>query len=264
MSNEPRITAVIPAKNEAHRIKDCLDALRGFAQQVIVVDDGSTDETVGIAESLGADVVHAQRDGRPLDWLNTLGFKAATGDWILRIDADEHLTPTLARELRRVALSGEYTGVRFPRKNMMFGGWARHGGWFVSDQLRFFRRDAWDDQWDCKVHTQVPVRGPILRLPAREAFATVHHDYQSIRQFVKRSLMNYAHQDALERFLDGQRFSARRALIQPTRKFLGRYFVRQGFRDGRRGLVLAMLLAVYELCTEFYLWDCDREAKPCG
>ena len=57
---------------------------------------------------------------------------------------------------------------------------------------------------------------------------------------------------------------ARRALIQPTRKFLGRYFVRQGFRDGRRGLVLAMLLAVYELCTEFYLWDCDREAKPCG
>lgn len=256
------ITAVAKAKNEARQIADCIESVKNLATEVIVVNDMSEDDTAGIARRLGARVVDAESKDGMINELDKIGFEAASGDWILRIDADERMTPTLARRLREVAESGRYAGVRFARKNIMFGGWVKHGGWFRSDQLRFFRADAWDRGWQFEdIHSQVPVRGDILTLPAKPALATIHLDYDSVCQFVKRTLFGYARTEAEVMICSGVRFSPFRLVFKPLKRFIGRYLVRQGFRDGWRGLILAALLAAYDVCIEANLWDLERRDR---
>jgi len=264
--SQPTISVVIPVRNEAVRLPACLAALEGFADEIVIVDDRSTDDSAAVAREFGASVVSApvcQGERQTVEAVTMEGFKHASCDWVLRIDADEHMTSTLAEKLLEVIESQACDGVCFARKNMMFGDWARHGGWFVSDQLRFFRRKSLDLNSEWRIHEPAPVCGTIVSLPKHEDYATVHHDYQSIHQFVDRSLFKYAYQEATERFKQGRRFSIARAVLKPVKRAVGRYVVRQGFRDGRRGLVLAMLLGAYEMCVEFYLWDQERGEVPC-
>ena len=255
-----KVTAVIKARNETRQLKDCLDSLKNFATEIIIVDDNSDDGTADLARSLGAKVITiANRGDRPLEWLDTHGFKAAEGDWIVQMDADERMTPLLAAKLSGIAVTGAYSGVRFARRNIIWGAWIRYGGWFVADQLRFFKRSAFDESWDCGIHTQPLIKGEIRTLPAHENFATIHLDYDNVEQFVRRTLLNYAKTEALMQYRGGKRFSMVRLVVKPWVKLVGRYIVRQGFRDGVRGLALAVFLALYAFIIEMHLWDFARK-----
>lgn len=256
------ISAVIKARNEEDQIALAIDSLEGFAGEVIVVDDASEDSTAEIARLHGAHVIQAKSREGMINELDKIGFESAKGNWILRMDADERMTTTLAQKLFSIAVDGRWNGVRFARKNIMFGKWVRYGGWFQSDQLRFFRSEAWDRQWFwADIHSQVPVQGPILTLPAEEAFATLHYDYRSVLQFFHRSIVGYASNEAQVKFSSGVRSSFMRIVIKPIRRFLGRYLIRQGFRDGWHGFILAALLAIYDFAIEAYLWDLERQYR---
>lgn len=262
------ISVVIKARNEERRIAACIGSVRGWADEILLVDDGSTDATAAIAQAEGARILPARSRERMINELDYIGFEHATGSWILRMDADEHMTPTLADALRNAAEGGKVNGVRFARKNILFGAWVRWGGWFKNDQLRFFRADAWDRTWAWEdIHSQVPVPEPILTLPLKADFATIHDDYDSVRHFVLRSLDAYAYHEALVAHRRGRAPSAGRMLLRPCKRFLGRYLLRQGFRDGWRGLVVAMLLGMYDACIEAHLWDLHRQPRtppaPC-
>jgi len=255
------ITAVIKARNEAAQIADCIKSLEGFAAEIIVVNDMSTDDTVAIASAAGAKIINAESKNGMIDVLDEIGFEAAASDWILRIDADERMTPTLAQALKNAAASGRYAGARYARKQIMFGKWVRNGGWFRNDQLRFFRADSWERNWSCEVHSQVSVKGSIFTLPLQECYATIHHDYNTVDKFIQRTLKNYALAEAYVALANGRRFSALRMVFKPIKRFLGRYLIRQGFRDGARGLILAGLLAAYDFCIEANLWDLQRKSN---
>lgn len=261
----PTVSAIIKAKNESHQIGACIHSLDGLADEVIVVDDRSSDGTSALALAAGAIVIAGcSRDGH-INALDRLGFDTATGQWLLRLDADERMTPTLASELKRHAKHGSIDGVRFARQNIMFGAWARYGGWFKADQLRFFRRSSWDKSetgWEQSLHDHPTVRGNIVSLPEVADYATVHYDYDSVPEFASRSLEKYARTDAHVRYQLGFRFSAIRLVWRFPRTFLGRYLLRRGFKDGRRGLVLAALLAMYDCMIEINLWDLDRPQGP--
>ncbi|MBN1258073.1 MAG: glycosyltransferase family 2 protein [Planctomycetes bacterium] len=258
MSSGQGITLVIKARNEAGQILDCIESARCLADEIILVDDASDDHTVQLAEQAGARAISARsRDGM-VDELDRIGFEAASGEWILRLDADERLTPSLAAKLRELAVTGQYDGISFARKNIMFGRWVRHGGWFKNDQTRFFRSSAWDRGWTCEPHLQPEIKGKVLRLPLREEYATIHYDYDSIAEFIQRTLLGYARTEALLAFRKNRQPSALRIVGKPLKRFLGRYFLRQGFRDGWRGFILAALLAGYDLCIESFLWDFHR------
>lgn len=262
-----RVSAVIKARNEEHQIASSIQAARLLADEVIVVDDRSTDGTARVAVEAGARVIAAESHHGFINELDRIGFEAATGEWMLRLDADERLTEGLANALKAVADEGTYSGVRFARRNIMFGAWARHGGWFRADQLRFFRRDAWrrhERGWERDLHGHPDVEGPILTLPEHPDYATIHLDYDDVPQFAERTLYRYARTEALDRFRRGARFSVLRLFLRPLRRFLGRYVVRQGFRDGRRGLVLAVLLATYDVMIELNLWDVGRAESVGG
>jgi (heptosyl)LPS beta-1,4-glucosyltransferase len=256
----PKISAVIKVRNEAGQIEACIKSLEGFATEIIVVDDESTDTTAALAAQLGARVIPVKRGDRCMDTLDVIGFHATAGDWLLRLDADERMVPTLAGKLKEIARSGSYDAVRYARKNIMFGAWARHGGWFRS-HMTFFRRSAWDGVSPARPHTPVGVSGRMLFLPEKEEFATIHFDYLEVHEFVLRSLWKYSLTDAKERYLVGQRFSPFALLWRPLRSFLGHCVIRQGFRDGNRGLILAGLLAAYDFCIQANLWDIGRRCE---
>lgn len=259
MSEKPRITVVIPVLNEEKQIADCIASVKGFASEVIIVDDGCTDRTVEIATGLGARRIPGREPDDPNETYYKIGYTAATGDWILGIDADERMVPSLAERLLQVAKEGKYDGVMFARKNMIFGKWIRYGGWFKNDQMRFFRATAWDREWDCIIHSTVPVKGEILTLPLEERFSTIHLDYDTVDEFVERTLHRYALREAREGYACGKRASICKALLRPVKRIMGRYFLRQGFRDGVHGLLLALLLGAYDFCIEANLWDIQRQ-----
>src|SRR5690348_13458869 len=121
------LSVVVIARNEEARIEDCLRSLAGVADEIVLVDDGSTDRTVAIAESFGARVLSRAFDtaARQMNF----GVRAARGRWILIIDADERLTPELAEEIRQTVDGPEvHQAYYFPRRNIVFGCWLRHGG----------------------------------------------------------------------------------------------------------------------------------------
>ncbi len=256
------ITACIKAKNEEANLPACLESLHGFADEIVVVNDGSTDRTAIIACEAGARVVEARsRDGN-INELDLIGFQAAKCDWLMRLDADERIHPELGKRLRAVAEEGRYAGVRFARKLVFFGAWVRHGGWFVSDQLRFFRADAWDRNWRWQdLHSQAPVHGEILTLPAREELATEVIAYHEVQQFIHRTLWKYAMNEAMVFHERGVRFSPRTLMLKPLTRFFGRMLIKQGFRDGWRGLILNAMISFYPFCIQAILWDLERHKR---
>lgn len=255
-----QVSAVIKARNESANISECIRSLRGLADEVIVVDDHSSDDTANLARIAGARVLIGKPHGGDINKLDVQGFLECKGRYVLRLDADERMTPGLAHQLRAVAEEGKYAGVRYPRRYWFFDGWLDHGGWFRSEQLGFFRSDSWDRSWNCDIHSQVPVRGEILTLPVDPAACMLHYDYDSVGEFVERSLLKYARLEAAERIREGHRLGLLAVSKLVFRRSLGRYVLRRGYRDGARGAVVAGLLGAYEICVAAYAWDLARES----
>src|SRR6266436_1019768 len=135
------VSVIILTYNEEVNLPACLDSLKGLACEVFVVDSGSTDRTVEIARLCGAEVAfhEFQTQAQQLNWaLDHLSFK---GDWLLRMDADERLTPELAQELatRLPTFPSEITGLYIKRRTYFMGRWIRHGGYYPTWILRVWR-----------------------------------------------------------------------------------------------------------------------------
>lgn len=260
------VTAVIKARNEAEQIEQAIASAGLLADHVLVVDDHSTDETARLAAAAGARVISGHPHGGRIDLLDRQGFAAVTGGWILRMDADERLTPALAERLREVVEArADAAGVRYARRYWMFGAPVTFGGWLRPQQVGLFRADRWERNWTAACHSQVPVNGPILTVDPDGGAWMEHYDYEAVSEFVTRSLSGYAAVDAAERYAAGQRFRSRDVVWWPFRKIAGRLVVRGGHRDGARGWVLAALLAAYDISVLAHLWDLERrEARRPG
>ena len=255
---DSRITVVIKARNEEGQIAEAIASANLITSEVIVVDDSSSDGTVRIATEVGAKVISGIQHGGMIDKLDYQGFSMVRDGWILRMDADERITSDLARELIASVSDTKVSAVSYARLNFMFGEFVKHGGWFRPNTVGFFRADAWDKSWDCSLHSQVPIVGSIKSIDPSSAFM-LHLDYLNIREFVVRSLSNYAHFEAVELKKQGKELRVIEIIFKPLRRFVGRYFLRLGFLDGFRGFWLASLLAVYDFLTLAYLWDLSRE-----
>ncbi|MGW3742123.1 glycosyltransferase family 2 protein [Streptomyces sp. NPDC005146] len=258
-----RITAVIKAKNEAAQIQDAIASARLLASDVLVVDDHSTDATASLAAEAGAEVVRGEPHHGSIDLLDKQGFALVRSGWILRMDADERLTPTLARHLRWVTDDpSDLSGAKYARRYWMFGAPISSGGWLRPVQLGLFRADRWDSDWTAALHSQVPVAGRIATVDPRGGAWMEHYDYANVAEFATRSLMKYAAADAAQRYSRGERFRARTMIWSPFRKVVGRLVLRHGYRDGARGCVLAALLAAYDISVYAHLWDLERRHAP--
>lgn len=235
------VTGAIIARDEAAHLGACLDTLSWADDRLVVLDDRTADDSASIARSKGARVV--ERRFRTFPIQRNAALDLATTPWILFVDADERVTPSLAAEVRRAIVSpGEPApaGYWIPRRNFIWGGWIRHGGWYPDYQLRLLNvgRARYDEQRD--VHE-------LVRLAGEDAYlseALIHYNYDRLDQFFAKQRF-YTSLEAERLARAGQRARPRNFALQPIRELRRRFVELEGWRDGWRGLLLATLLAWY-------------------
>ncbi len=239
MSDTVPLSVVILAKNEAQRIGECLRSV-AWADEALVVDDDSTDETAQIAESLGARVVRRKMDveGRHRNWAHA----QARHEWILSLDADERVTPELAQEIQGLFRSGEppYETYAIPRRNYIGTRWIRHGGWYPSAQLKLFKRSVF--RWE---ETTVHPRAISDRPWGTLRGDLVHYSYRDLEDFMKK-LDRQTTLEAQKWLADGRRVSLWKTLWRTLDRVVRSYLLKQGFLDGRLGWEVALLAGKYQ------------------
>lgn len=235
----PRISLSVTliTHNEGANIVDCLKSV-AFADEWVVVDSGSTDNTRELAESLGARVVRS--DGWPgFGPQKNKALALATGDWVLSLDADERVSPELAARIQAVVAGqgGAALGFELSRLSRFCGQWMHHGDWYPDRVLRLFRRDSGrftDDQ----VHERVVVDGPTARLQGH----LLHETMPSLDDAIDK-MNRYSRGRAIDKVRGGKRGGLGAALSHGVWAFLRSYVMRRGFLDGKLGFVLAMYIA---------------------
>ena len=239
------LVAVILTKNEAHNIVACIASLRNWVDAVVVWDGGSTDETRRVAMDAGALVIVRPFDNFAAQRQAVLNTIDAA--WILFIDADERATPAFAAEVQQcVGLSGTPdhdnlpVGYWLPRRNYIAKVETRGGGYYPDYQLRLLWRQGARYDATREVHEIVVLTGQEGHL----CQPIIHHNYQSWAHFHQKQPF-YAHYEARILAARGIRPRPHNFVLQPLREFQRRFIGLQGWRDGRHGLRLALLLAWY-------------------
>jgi glycosyltransferase involved in cell wall biosynthesis len=153
-----KLSVVITAYNEEENIKDCLESAREIADEIIVVDNNSSDTTSEIAKKYTKDVFNQENNPEKIDVQKNFGFSKAKGDWILSLDADERITDDLAKEIKSAIDSDdETTGYWIPRKNIIFGKWIKNDMWWPDYQLKLFKKGK--GKYTDGVHKALEVEG---------------------------------------------------------------------------------------------------------
>lgn len=248
------LSVVVSVYNGEKYLAECLDSVKHVAQEIIVVDHESTDKTVSIAKKFTKKIYHQKNNPDNIDLQKNFGLEKATSDWILVLDTDERLTPELGKEIQKtLATNTQISGFTIPRKNIIFGKWIEHTGWYPDYQVRLFKKGK--GKYPSKhVHEQIAIDGPIETLVS----PFVHENYQTIYQFLHRDLTIYAPNEAEALRANGYIFSYADALRFPFKEFLSRFFAREGYLDGFHGLMLSLLMACYHFAIFCYLWEYEK------
>jgi len=227
----PTLSVILITKNEAELVGQCLASVE-WADEIIVVDSGSTDATVEICRRYTDKVFVTDWPGFGPQKNRALAM--ATGDWVLSIDADEEVTPALAREIQHVLEQPAAQGYALPRLSSYCGRFMRHSGWWPDPVLRLFKRNA-GSFTDARVHERVEVEGPVQTLDE----TLLHHSYRSLDQ-VLHKVNHYSHEGALALQAKGRRAGLSTAIGHGLWSFIRTYIFKAGFLDGREGFILAV------------------------
>lgn len=244
------LSVVISAFNEEKKLSECLSSV-SFADEIIVIDNSSTDKTAEIAQKYKAKVY--KRENYPMLNINkNFGMSKANSTWILNLDADERVSPELASEIKEILKSShvEYDGYYIPRKNYIFGKWIQHSGWYPDHQLRLFKNGKARFP-ERHVHEKMVLDGNGGYLKEN----IIHLNYETVHQFLYKHFVVYAPSEAEELLARGYEFSMRDAIAFPFKEFLSRFFARHGYKDGFHGLMLSLLLAFYHLAIFALIWE---------
>jgi glycosyltransferase involved in cell wall biosynthesis len=236
MAASPSLTVVIVARNEARNIAECV-ASASFADAVLVLDSGSSDDTAALASQAGARVVATDWPGYGPQVAR--GFGLATTDWVLSLDADERITPALRKEVLAAMASDAFDGFRIPRLSEFCGRFIHHSGWRPDHTLRLGRR-AVSGFSDHFLHAHMTVQGCIGELKED----IIHFSYPNIDDVLEK-LDRYSSGHAKDMLERGKSSSVPKAAMHGLFAFIRTYVLRLGFLDGQHGLMLAIYNAEY-------------------
>lgn len=246
-----KISVVINTLNEEKNIERAIESVK-WADEIIVCDMHSDDQTVEIAKKAGAKVVFHKK----LDYVEparNFAISKASGEWILILDPDEEIPDQLAKRLQMIASGMERIDyVKIPRKNIIFGKWMKGAMWWPDFNVRFFKRES--VEWTVEIHRPPQTKGVGIDLPAEEELAIIHHNYQSIGQFIER-MHRYTQVEAEELKKQRYKFKWQDLLEKPLNEFLSRFFSNKGYQDGLHGLALSLLQGFSFLIVYLKVWE---------
>lgn len=240
------VSVTVITRDEAANIDACLASV-AWADEVLVVDCGSTDRTVEIARARGARVIVKDWPGYSAQ--KNFAAAEASNDWILSVDADERVTPELASEIRStLATSPTIAGFRIPRVTWHLGRWIRTTDWYPDYQLRLYdrRRASWKER---RVHESVTADGPVGQLKnelQHYAYRDITHHHQTMDRYTTLA--------AEDMYASGRRAGVVDVALHPPAAFLRNYVLRRGFTDGMPGFIISVMNAHYVFLKFAKLW----------
>ncbi|WP_337865906.1 glycosyltransferase family 2 protein [Ignavibacterium sp.] len=239
-----KISVIIIAKNEAQNIGECLESVK-WADEIIVVDSGSEDDTISIAKSFTDKVFFNEWKGFAQQKSFTMNL--AANEWVLSVDADERVTDELKEEILNSDLN-EYDGYRIKRENYFLEKVIRGCGWGNDYQLRLFRKSK-TKLTNRLVHEGFEVEGKIGQLKN----SMLHYSYRNFSDaFIK--INHYSTLEAIEK-QNRKRVNAFSIIITPVIAFTQHFFLRKGFIDGMHGLFVSIMHAITKLQVQLKIWE---------
>jgi glycosyltransferase involved in cell wall biosynthesis len=233
-----QLTVIVITKNEAANIRECLQSV-AFADQTVVLDSGSTDDTLAIAREMGAHV-HESAEWPGFGAQKNRALQYAIGQWVLSIDADERIPPDLASVILATIQSGTADAYALARHTQFCGQWIKHCGWTPDYVVRLFRREKAHFSMDV-VHEKLILKNPVATLQ-RLAPPMLHYSYRTSDDYWSK-LQRYSKDWALQRYRQGQTTSMSRAALSGLVAFVRSYFFRLGFLDGAMGFAVCSMQA---------------------
>jgi glycosyltransferase involved in cell wall biosynthesis len=249
------VTVITLTLNEERNIRECLESAR-WADELIVVDSGSTDGTIGIARSFTSNVFSIKWEGYGA--ARNYALTKASSDWILWLDADERVTPELAAEIRGILMDPRHdvNGYAIARRAYFLGRWIRHSGWYPGRVVRLFKRGKGRFS-ETRVHEQLQIDGRAV---------TTRHDLLHLTDpdlvHYLSKFNTYTSLAAEDMANAGRRFRLRDLLLRPPFQFVKMYILRFGFLDGIEGFILAVLSGAYVFAKYAKLWERQNSSQP--
>ncbi len=230
-----KLSVIIITKNEADNIRACLESVK-WADEIIVVDSGSSDDTVSICKALGAKV-HTTPDWPGFGIQKNRALSHATYEWVFSIDADERVTPGLRTEIEFAVKDPHHDAFRIPRLSSFCGRYMRHSGWYPDYVTRLFHRGMARFSDDL-VHESVIVNGSVgdLHQPL------LHETFNDLEELLTK-INHYSTAGALMLSEKNKKTSLKQAVGHAAWAFFRTYIIRAGFLDGREGFMLAVSTA---------------------
>ncbi|HYD35338.1 MAG TPA: glycosyltransferase family 2 protein [Vitreimonas sp.] len=251
------LTALVHTKNSASTLEKCLESLR-FADTIILVDMHSDDDTLKIARRYTKNIFEFEDVGF-VEPARNFGLSKVATDWVVIVDADEEVSEDLAGVLSEI-VTGRYglaaDAYYLPRRNVIFEHAFEHTGWWPDYQLRLFKKGV--VTWSDNIHAVPQIKGKSEKLPAQEKGALIHHNYQTIEQYLDR-LNRYTSITAQQQ--QATTLTSEEVWQSFSGQFLARFFAQQGYRDGVHGLSLSLLQSMYQLVTQLKRWQAQGFPK---
>ena len=242
------ISVCLITYNEEKNLPECLDSVN-WADEVVIVDSFSTDNTLEIAGQYGSRVIQ-QPLGSFAEQKNT-AVRNASNEWVLCLDADERVSPQLAQEIKEEFSTGpiEWDGYYINRHTFYLGRWINHGGWYPSYKLILFKKDkgAWGS---IDLHTRVFLEGHTRQLKGD----LWHFTYRNISHQL-RTVDNFSRIVAQQWQREGKRLKGWSLAIRPLTKFIETYVYKRGYKDGIPGLIIAITSSFYVFLKYAKYWE---------
>jgi len=251
-----KISVAIITKNEERNIRECLESVR-WANEIVVVDSGSTDRTREICREFQARVFEEEWKGFPRQ--KNSAIDKSRNEWVLSLDADERISPELRTEIAdRLAADPPVDGFYMARKNFFANHWIRYCGWYPDYNLRLFRKNRGRFE-ERTVHEKVKVQG------RTETFKNplIHKTYRSLNDFLQR-MDTYSTLAAQEMQREGRKVRNHDLLLRPLFTFLQMYILRAGFLEGYMGFLLCRMYSFYTFTKYAKLRELQRHEPIAG
>lgn len=241
MKEKVPLSVIILTKNEEKRIAQCLDSVK-WADEIIVVDDESTDRTVEIARVYTNKIFIRKMDieGRHRNW----AYAQAKNNWVLSLDADEVVTSELKEEIESILKNNpKENGFTIPRRNYIGNYWVKYGGWYPSPQLKLFSKDKFHYE-EVGVHPRAFMDDPCGHLKSD----IIHYSYKNLEDFLSK-LNNQTTREAKKWFSQNKPMHLGRFIWRSIDRFIRTYIGRKGYKDGFIGFAIAFYAGLYQFIS---------------
>jgi len=234
------LSVVVLTKNEEACIAECLESVK-WADEIIVVDDESTDKTLEIVKKFNTKVFVRKMDveGKHRNW----AYAQARNLWVLSLDADEQVTPELKSELERAIKSEEFAAFDIPLRNYISNYWVRYGGWYPASKLRLFRKDKFKYE-EVEVHPRVFLDGACGHLKAD----IIHKGYPDLEHFLN-SVNRQSTLEARKWINTGRKMTLGHMVWRAVDRFFRRYLRKKAYKDGMYGFIVAFFDTFYQIIS---------------